>query len=410
MGESQRPINGITTAIVFLFIFLLPLDQQPIVGFLSAPDILLFIGIALTLYQILSAGKVALTKISLIILTGYTMILLTRMIPLISGSWGIDHLKFILTGIAALLIHIMVDENITTKDNLKTAIVILIISATIINGINILQGMNILTLPGNLSRIIRSREIFGIRLPMENRAVAVQTTFGIFGVWSLIALSFSLTDLRSNYLLRKKYNLVAILTISTSLALVLQSRNVWIGLVTVIGLGAVFLSYQFSLLKYNIFKFGLLSSSILVLISLPAFINALRRVNRYTVRSRLEQYNVAIDLFLQNILTGVGRGSLYNILGESLHSLYLQLLLFNTSIGLLVFIYIVIYIGRDLLFLTVIKKSSLAAGTATALAGVLIVVATYPAASTYSLWLLLSLSGVFVSLEMGKISTENHGQ
>jgi len=383
--------------LVLLFI-LYPFDRFSLVSFFSITDLLiLMLPIVFGVY-ILKNRQIEYSSIAIIIGLCFAGLIIAGTVSLFASSRvDLQAIQFIYKFALILILHVAILTFIKRRDQIRLLLKIVIISAVVINIINILQGYTIITLES--SRFATSRSIAGFQFPVTRRAVAIFTIFASYGIWSLIGFVFSMVSISEGEIVKRPFAIVSALIIAFGNIFVLQSRNV------IVAFCASFFLYMWIIsLKSNLnrwIKRLIWFIPFVGLVLTPVVLHVLVAVNPRTVNQRIYQYQVAYDIFRNNPLFGVPLGQVQDVTGHTLHSLYLQLITYGGLLGFFPFVVAMVLLAR--LFISTIVTSidtHLTTGFFCVLIGTLAISLTYPGAKDYLPWLVISLGTAHLSISL----------
>jgi len=153
-------------------------------------------------------------------------------------------------------------------------------------------------------RLLEGRDLLGLTVPVA-RTVGVPLTFGAFGIYLLgVAPTFGVVGLR-----RRRWGMVAGVSVLLGGILVAQTRSTWVAAATALG---VLVVVQFVRgLRWNPrlrpwYAAAGLVAVVAAALLVPFVVDALVAVNSKTAQARLTQYRSALVALGESPLVGVG--------------------------------------------------------------------------------------------------------
>ena len=239
----------------------------------------------------------------------------------------------LVTYIGYLLVTVILFLYVDSISDAKRVLQMAFLSAVVISVLTIVHSV---THPVGLpfgQAYIGQRTVAGITVPFQRTLGLPGISYGAFGMMLMIGTPYYL------YIGLKNRSPIIFLGVSLVFLAVLisQSRSTWAA--TGLAVFTVISGYIIneSGKKANVaYLFGIVFPAILLL---PAAVNALVSIRSSSFLSRIEQYQVALDLIQSNPVVGIGLGNVGQV--YSTHSIHSEFLRIGAEAGSIVFLIII---------------------------------------------------------------------
>ncbi|OYR54183.1 hypothetical protein DJ70_14580 [Halorubrum halodurans] len=268
---------------------------------------------ALTYYN----GKITIAKVQVLVFVLFCTVLATILTTTLVQQGS---LRRLVTYIGYLLVAIILFLNIKSISDAERVLRAAFLSAV---AISVLTVIHSLTYPVGLpfgQAYLGQRTVVGLTIPFQRTLGLPNISYGGFGMMLMIATPYYLYKGIKN---RSKGILLAVLVVAFAI-MISQSRSTWAA--TSVAIFIIITTYI--LKRYNrkvkiAYVFGILTPALTLL---PSIVEALISIRSGSLSSRIEQYQVALNLLQSNPLTGVGLNNISQYYSEYIiHSGFLRI-------------------------------------------------------------------------------------